>query len=600
MALALFTVHSPFSFSGLSNNEFVAVTDLNKDGRADAVLPNFGTDYTSGAGTTISVLYGSAGGGFSRTNLTTSGQNVSSVAIVDINGDTWPDVVASNVNRLNTGSISIFRNDGAGNLSLVGTPLSTVGFNPSRVSLADVTGDGVPDVVVANTGKDNGSGTTIGNNITVFKGNGDFTFVGTAIATLTPSAAFAPTAITIADLDGDGRPDIAATVPSVPPSSSTPQGTGAVYVFRGTGGGQFASPTQFSSGGYLPVDIHAAYLNGDNKLDLIVADAGDPNVSPEFTGNGIGVLLNTGSAGSINFSATTTISANSHGTFAVVAADFDLDGKIDLAAINYGSLIASSPHAFVSVYLGSGTGTFTAGSPATYDTQTSLSGGQYLAVGDFDANGTPDLIVAHASNVVGELLNTTLPHAPSVVMSQFNYLTSPQSLSFTFDQNVGPSLTLADLTVQRRDTLATITPASLIYNSETNTATVYFSGVLADANYRATLHASGVNNTGNIAMAADYMLDFFVYAGDANHNRTVDVDDLYILASNWYGTGKTFAQGDFNYDGVVDGKDLGILSVRWQQTLAPPAPPAPPLAAAALSSRATSRAPARTAIQLVT
>ena len=44
-------------------------------------------------------------------------------------------------------------------------------------------------------------------------------------------------------------------------------------------------------------------------------------------------------------------------------------------------------------------------------------------------------------------------------------------------------------------------------------------------------------------------------AGDANRDRTVDISDLGILATNWQGSGKTFVQGDFNYDGIVDISD---------------------------------------------
>ncbi len=56
-------------------------------------------------------------------------------------------------------------------------------------------------------------------------------------------------------------------------------------------------------------------------------------------------------------------------------------------------------------------------------------------------------------------------------------------------------------------------------------------------------------------------------AGDANRDRTVDISDLGILATNWQGSGKTFVQGDFNYDGIVDISDLGILATNWQKTL---------------------------------
>ena len=74
-------------------------------------------------------------------------------------------------------------------------------------------------------------------------------------------------------------------------------------------------------------------------------------------------------------------------------------------------------------------------------------------------------------------------------------------------------------------------------------------------------------------MAADHVLDFFVLAGDANHDRKVDVADLGILASNWQQSPRTFAQGDFDYNGTVDVSDLGILASNWQQNLAPPAAP---------------------------
>jgi alpha-L-arabinofuranosidase len=52
-------------------------------------------------------------------------------------------------------------------------------------------------------------------------------------------------------------------------------------------------------------------------------------------------------------------------------------------------------------------------------------------------------------------------------------------------------------------------------------------------------------------------------AGDANSDGAVDVGDLGILAANYGGTGKTWAQGDFNSDGVVDVGDLGILAANY-------------------------------------
>src|SRR5207244_1120874 len=62
-----------------------------------------------------------------------------------------------------------------------------------------------------------------------------------------------------------------------------------------------------------------------------------------------------------------------------------------------------------------------------------IGGGQYLAVGDFDGNGTPDLIVAHASNLVGLLLNTSTAAASTstTLSSSVNPSTVGQSVTFT-------------------------------------------------------------------------------------------------------------------------------------------------------------------------
>jgi len=435
---ALFNVQNPLSVSGLNNNGCVAVADLNKDGFTDAILTNFGTDYAAGAGNTITVLYGKSGGGFNRVTLDTGGKNVSFVSIGDINGDTWPDAVVVNANQQNEGSVTVFQNDQLGNLSQppTGSPFGTGGNNSSWVGLADVTGDAIPDVIVGSFGKADASGQNFtGNNITIFQGHdggngkGDFTF--TSSNTLTEGLAFVPTALAVADFNGDGINDIAAVVPGVPPDFGQPYPEGSIYVFKGTGSGGFGSASQYDSGGVFPVNIQAEDLNGDGKKDLIVANAGDPNSSPEFNSDSVGVLLNASTSSTPNFGVPTALTANTYGTFAVAVADFDLDGKMDIAAVNYGAQLFPPPAAFVSVYMGNGTGTFTPGSPGTYDTLTNTGGGQYLAIGDFDSNGTPDLIVAHASNKLGMLLNTSTPP----VLASTLAIAGPTSMTAGVAQN---------------------------------------------------------------------------------------------------------------------------------------------------------------------
>src|SRR5262249_57859841 len=100
----------------------------------------------------------------------------------------------------------------------------------------------------------------------------------------------------------------------------------------------------YDTGGVFPVNIQAARINADTKPDLIIANAGDPHSTvAEFSGNSVGVLLNVSSGGNTNFGIPNSLTANCYGTFAVAAGDFNMDGKTDIAAINYGSVNNTSP-----------------------------------------------------------------------------------------------------------------------------------------------------------------------------------------------------------------------------------------------------------------
>ncbi len=161
---------------------------------------------------------------------------------------------------------------------------------------------------------------------------------------------------------------------------------------------------------------------------------------------------------------------------------------------------------------------------------------------------------------------------PTLVSSNFAYQASPNSLSFTFDEDVTASLPA--ITVNNLTAGTTVTPVAYSFNSATHTATFTFAGILPDGNYRATLDTTQVHDLAGNPLAGGNTADFFSLAGDGNHDRIVDVSDLGILATNWQGSGMTFAQGDFNYDGVVDVTDLGLLATNWQKSLAAPSSPA--------------------------
>jgi uncharacterized delta-60 repeat protein len=178
---------------------------------------------------------------------------------------------------------------------------------------------------------------------------------------------------------------------------------------------------------------------------------------------------------------------------------------------------------------------------------------------DYDIGTNPTTtIVIRDNDVTG---------GPVVTSAAFVYETAPQRVTFTFNQDVGASLSLVDFQITGP---AGMPSHSFAYNNITNTATLSFSGILPNGNFTARVIASGVTNGSGQAMTADYLLSFFALVGDANRDRIVNIADLGILAANWQGTGKTFSQGDFSYDGIVNIADLGILAANWQKTV--PAP----------------------------
>jgi hypothetical protein len=147
----------------------------------------------------------------------------------------------------------------------------------------------------------------------------------------------------------------------------------------------FGSPIAYPGGGSPggAVAMTAADFDGDGRLDLAVA-----TVPPTSLPSWVDVFLNAG-GGSFAYAASYTV-----GTLAtdLLAADFDGDGKPDLAVANRGS-------ASVSVLRNTGTGSFE--DPVSYPAGASP---RSLAAGDFNGDGRPDLAVGN-SQTLDVLLN---------------------------------------------------------------------------------------------------------------------------------------------------------------------------------------------------
>jgi hypothetical protein len=227
----------------------------------------------------------------------------SAIAVGDLDGDTDPDLAITNQLGDN---VTILRNNGSANFAEPGTSPEPAGANSFAVTAADLDEDDDVDLAVANGNNPTGSVTVLLNN-----GSGNFSPASTSPETVGNT----PVSIAAADLDGDGDNDLGVAN----------QQSGSITILRNTGAGNFFEPVSSPHFvGSFPQGITAAPLDADGDLDFAVNNQGTDNVS---------ILLNSGNA---NFSqpATSPEQVGDRPLAPPVAADFDLDGDVDLATEN--------------------------------------------------------------------------------------------------------------------------------------------------------------------------------------------------------------------------------------------------------------------------
>jgi hypothetical protein len=358
--------------SGGGEASSVAVADLNGDGKADIVVTNCGGCYGPpgiGQNGSVGVLLGNGDGTFEPAVTYDSGGLIPVfVAVADLNGDGKPDLAV--VNR-NSANIGVLLGNGDGTFQPAMTYGSGDGsFSPLLVVVADLNGDGKPDLVVANFCSDDNCDGSVG----VLLGYGDGTFQP---AVTYPSGGGYSSAIAVADVNGDGNPDVLVS------------NEYTVGVLLGNGDGSFQTAVAYSSGGIsIPPAasrLAVADVNGDSKLDLIVE-------SSQCCGSAdgvVGVLLGNGDG---TFQPVVTYESGKGGWGTSVAVgDVSLDGKPDIVATDECAGADCSHLGLVAVLVGNGDGTFQAA-------QSYSSGGfltNSVAVADVNGDRRLDLVVAN-------------------------------------------------------------------------------------------------------------------------------------------------------------------------------------------------------------
>jgi Bacterial Ig-like domain (group 3)/FG-GAP-like repeat len=188
----------------------MVIADVNGDGKADLLAAN-ACDTDACDHGEAAVLFGNGNGTFQTAQVYPSGGfSAGSLALKDVNGDGKPDLVVANAdpsaNVHNPGVIGVLLGKGNGTFQAAQSYPSG-GFGAHAVAVVDIDGDSQPDIAVANEcySANYGGVCNKGGALTVLLGNGDGTF---RTASVHHAGGSASKSLVTADLDGDGRTDV--------------------------------------------------------------------------------------------------------------------------------------------------------------------------------------------------------------------------------------------------------------------------------------------------------------------------------------------------------------------------------------------------------
>ncbi len=305
---------------GAGREARLIIIDVNNDGLPDAVVA--GED-ASGNGRLITLM-NSGTGGLSPVQARTGRSDVIAIASGDFNGDGNLDVVVGDA----FGVVSVHRGDGTGVFSRNDLVLGfSAGQTLSGVAIAELTGDGSPDLLAVRTG------TMLQRGLVVRANDGSGAFTGGVVE----SGAF-ETAGVARPLGGPAS-DVLVTGPGP-----------RVQRFVNDGTGRLPSVTTLETGfpaGATLIDSTLIDLNADNLPDLVTVSArGSDGVSvrlgqagggfapPELFGGPSGAFGSGIATGDLNGD----LSIDFVATYACVSAGSCSEGRVVVWLNRQGSL----------------------------------------------------------------------------------------------------------------------------------------------------------------------------------------------------------------------------------------------------------------------
>lgn len=399
------TSSGPFSLLGAVDYtlngfgaESLAVADLNGDGKLDMVVANMCQStikggYCTGNGQ-VSVMLGNGDGTFqSPVAYDSGGYQAVSVAIADLNGDGIPDLVVANQCRKpqryygeqycdTDGVISVFLGNGDGTFQSAVT-YDSGGITAGSVAIADMNGDGIPDLIVANQCEKNCEYS--GGAVSVLLGNGGGTFQK---AVEYSSGGYYSFYAAVADLRRNGHFDVIVLSPCENQNNCD---VGSIGVLLSNGDGTLQPAVVYIPGGQVG-SIAVGDVNGDGIPDLVVMTGFDSPCSGGSDGACVEVMLGNGDG---TFQSPTSYSWGGLGGGGIVIADLNGDGIPDLVMDVCAGIFCYAYEAQIGVLLGNGDGTFQA--PITYGSFV-YGGTNSIAVADVNGDGMPDVVAAITGN----------------------------------------------------------------------------------------------------------------------------------------------------------------------------------------------------------
>ena len=377
-----FAAPKSYDNPGRGQPQNVVKGDFDEDGVADLAM-----SVADAPNNAVSLFIGKRNGTFAEPpRRFDAAEDATRVVRSDFDGDGHLDLAVSDFGAGGDapGSVAVLLGTGEGTFE-GRQSFPSGGEQPSGLATPDVDGDGDKDLAVANGLS--GDPSDLAGNVTVLlnNGEGDFEPGQTIEPPLPPSSRVAPVFLAAGDLDGDGDPDLAATV-----SISTQAGAeaGEVLVLKNEGG-RYARGQSVAVGAN-PQGIVFGLLDGDRTPDFATANADESNDVSVALGNGDGT-----------FGRAREFPSGGVGPTSLLARDLNKDGERDLAVSNIGNGPGGGGN--IGVLAGRGDGTFK--KPETFRAGNGPAG---LTAGRFYRDGKPDLAVANAfSNKFSVLKNTT-------------------------------------------------------------------------------------------------------------------------------------------------------------------------------------------------